>query len=644
MHHTPLWQPSLERIETAHLTTFLRHTGFSNYESLHRWSIDQPGAFWKEFWNFASVIGEAGNVAFEEGREPWSSSFFPHARLNVAENLLRTTGFNPAIISIDEDEVRRELSWDQLRADVLSAAAALQALGVQPGDRVAAWLPLIPEAVILLLAATAIGAVYSSTSPDFGAGGVLDRFGQIEPKVLVATSGYQYNGKWFDCAERLREIRSGLPSLQQVVMVEQGARKHPALADTVSWQDWLRSAEPLQQLERFPFDQPWLILFSSGTTGRPKCIVHRAGGVFLNLLKEHVLQCDVRPGDRLMYFTTIGWMMYNWLVNGLAAGASLVLVDGSPFYPETTRLLDIVDRENVTLFGISAKYIDALRKTTLSRRFSDALRHLRTICSTGSPLSPESFEWIYSKLKHDVHLASISGGTDICGCFLSGSPIEPVYAGELQRPGLGMAIDVWDEDGHSLRNMPGVCGELVCTRPFPSQPLAFWGDTHGQSYRRAYFEKYPGVWAHGDFASWTPHGGMIIYGRSDATLNPGGVRIGTAEIYRVVEQMPGIIESLVFGQSREDDVRIVLLLRLAPGSSLTQELKNSIRQKIKLTYTPRHVPAVIAAVDDLPRTRNNKLVELAVSDLVNGRAIRNIDAIANPDALFAIGRLPDLQN
>jgi acetoacetyl-CoA synthetase len=442
--------------------------------------------------------------------------------LNVAENFLQGQGADAAIIAIDENGVRRELSWDELRSQVLAVAGALQKAGVEPGDRVVAWLPLIPETVVLLLATSAIGATFSSTSPDFGVEGVLDRFGQIGPKVLVAATGYQYGGKWFDCVERLREIQRGLSSLQQVVVVERDAADRRATPDAVSWRDWIRSAEPVSKFERFPFDHPWLVLYSSGTTGKPKCIVHRAGGVFLNLKKEHILHCDVKRNDRLQYFTTTGWMMFNWLLNGLACGAALVLVDGNPFHTDPTSLYKIADQERVTLLGVSAKFIDGIKRTGAAVGRAYSLERLRTICSTGSPLSPESVEWVYSNIKSNLHLASISGGTDLCGCFLLGSPIDPVYAGELQRPGLGMAVDVWDESGATLRNQPGARGELVCVRPFPSQPLMFWGDSDNRLYRSAYFDKYPGVWAHGDFASRNHSGQAYCLNESLAAENwPG---------------------------------------------------------------------------------------------------------------------------
>jgi acetoacetyl-CoA synthetase len=623
----PLWKPDAGRIERASLTALLRETGFSGYQELHRWSVEEPDAFWRRLWEFTKVIGDAGGIAWEPGQDMASSRFFPEARLSIAENFLWRRGAEPALIASGERGGRRVISWDELWEQAARAAGALEAAGVRAGDRVAAWLPMVPELVVLLIAASGIGATFSSTSPDFGVEGVVDRFGQIEPKVLVGATGYQYGGKWFDCRERFEAIRRGLPSLREVVMVgdaEEGG----------SWERWTRAAEPIANWPRFPFDHPWLVLYSSGTTGKPKCIVHRAGGVFLNLKKEHVLHCDVREGDRVMYYTTAGWMMFNWLVNALAAGATVVLYDGNPLFPHPARLLRMAREEGLTLLGVSAKFLDHLRKTGVAASEWEGLEHLRTICSTGSPLSAESFRWVYSQ-KRDVHLASISGGTDICGCFLLGSPIEPVYAGELQRPGLGMAADVFNERGESLRRRPGVCGELVCTRAFPSQPLGFWGDEGGRRYRAAYFEKFPGVWAHGDFASWTEHGGMIIHGRSDATLKPGGVRIGTGEIYRVVEQIAGIWEALAIGQEWEGDVRIVLLVRLAPGGALSDLLREEIRRRIRASCTPRHVPALIVAVDDLPRTRSNKLVELAVADAVHGREVRNLDAIENPEALWA---------
>ena len=641
----PLWTPSPERIERAAMTAFARRVGATTYEELHRFSLEQPESFWTHVWDSLGIIGERGERVLETHTEMRQTRFFPDARLNIAENLLSRTGSEPAIIVRDEAGNRRELSWDELRSQVLHVAGALRAAGVKPGDQVAVWLPLLPEAVIVLIAATMLGAVYSSTSPDFGVDGVVDRFGQIEPTVLVAAKSYVYGGKTFDCLERLREIQSRLPSLSQTVVLGAENTDLDGLERIVTWNDWLKTHQPLEpRFERFPFDQPWYVLFSSGTTGKPKCIVHRAGGVFLNLKKEHVLHCDIQPNDRVMYFTTTGWMMFNWLVNVLAVGSSIVLYDGNPGFPDMNALWDVVNAKGVTLLGVGAKYLDSLRKSGLEPIRTHRLESLRTICSTGSPLVPEGFAFVYQSIKHDLHLASISGGTDICGCFVGGNPTEPVYAGELQRPALGMATDVWDESGSSLRAQPGVRGELVCTQAFPSMPLGFWNDTDGMKYHAAYFARFPNVWAHGDFASWTEHGGMVIHGRSDTTLNPGGVRIGTAEIYRVVENIPGVLESLVFGQEWQSDVRVVLLVRLEPERSLTAELESEIRQRIRAATTPRHVPALILQVADLPRTRSNKLVELAVADAVNGRPVRNTEAIANPDALWEIARREELRS
>jgi len=639
----PLWTPSPERAAATRLARFGDRAGKAGYESLHRWSIDCPEEFWPLVWDDCGVIGDRGERVVERGAHFWETRFFPDAQLSVAENLLAprpgVDGRADALVAIDEDGVRVTRSWEELRGDVAAMAAALRDLGVQPGDRVVTWLPNAIEAVVTMLGAVSIGAVYSSTSPDFGARGVLDRFGQIDPVVLFAVDGYTYGGKRFDCVERLAEIRAGLPSLRSTVVVGD------APADTVGWRDFLapyRGASSAPAA-RFPSDHPWYVLYSSGTTGAPKCIVHRAGGVLLQHVKEHQLHCDIGPGDRVMYFTTTGWMMWNWLASVLASGATAVLYDGSPFHPGPERLFDIAAREQLTLLGVSAKFIDSVGKADIEPARTHSLDALRTICSTGSALSPDGFRVVYERVKADVHLASISGGTDLCGCFVGGDPTAPVYAGEIQRPALGMASDVADEDGTSLRDSPGVPGELVCRAPFPSMPLGFWNDRDGARYHAAYYERFPETWAHGDFASWTVHGGMVIHGRSDATLNPGGVRIGTAELYRVVEAMPEVLESLAFGLDRDGDVRIVLLVRLADGVELTDDLVDEIRTRIRTECSPRHTPAVVAQVDDLPRTRSNKLVELAVADAVHGRPVRNTEALANPEAIDAIVAHPALQ-
>ncbi|MDQ1425239.1 MAG: acetoacetyl-CoA synthetase, partial [Acidimicrobiaceae bacterium] len=589
----PLWTPSPERVAAANLTAFAEGVGLEGYDALHHWSVTDLDGFWSALWDATGMIGDKGATIYRPGADLPGACFFPDARLSLAENLMARTGDAAAIIALDETGRRREWSWDELRRAVGSLAADLQADGVGPGSRVAAWLPNIPEAVAAMIATVSLGGVFTSASPDFGVDGLLDRFGQVEPTVLFAADGYWYGGKPFDCRDRLAELRARLPTLTRVYEVPnlEAAPPPPRHA-------------PLPSYERRPFDHPWYVLYSSGTTGQPKGIVHRAGGVLLQHRKEHQLHNDLRPGDRAMYFTTTGWMMWNWLVSALATGVTIVLFDGSPFHPSPDVLLDAVDAEQITLFGVSAKYLDSLKKAGLTPARSHSLASVRTICSTGSPLVPETFVWVYENMKADVHLASMSGGTDLCGCFVGGDPTGAVFAGELQRPGLGMAVDVFDGDGQSLRDRPGERGELVCTAAFPSIPLEFWNDADGRRLRAAYFERFAGAWAHGDFASWTEHDGMVIHGRSDATLNPGGVRIGTAEIYRIVEQLPPVAEALAFGQNVDGDVRIVLLVRMGEGYELTDEVRAEIKQRIRIGCSPRHVPAVIVDVDDLPRTRS----------------------------------------
>jgi len=616
---------------------------------LYEWSIKRPEEFWPAVWKHCGVVGERGARAFEPSDFMPSNRFFPDASLSVVENLLHRTGSTEALVAIDERGVRRFRTWDELRERTARLAGALEQVGVGEGDRVAAWLPNSIEAVEVMLAAASLGAVFSSSSPDFGVNGVLDRFGQIEPKVLVAQDGYWYNGKYFDCLDRLGQIVAGLPSLKATVVAGDTARV--SSSEYLLYEEFVAGGDPIAP-RRFSFDHPWYVLYSSGTTGIPKCIVHRTGGVLLQHMKEHQLHCDIRPDDRVLYFTTTGWMMWNWLVSVLASGATAVLYDGAPTAPQSDRLFDIVDTEKVTLLGVSAKYIDSVRKQGLAPIRTHNLSSLRTMCSTGSPLSPEGFDWVYESVKSDIHLASISGGTDLCGCFVGGDPTRPVWRGEIQGPMLGMAVDVLDESRATLRSHPNTPGELVCTVPFPSMPLGFWGDGSsglpdpsepGPKFRAAYFERFDGLWAQGDFASWTSHGGVIIHGRSDTTLNPGGVRIGTAEIYRVVEQIPEVLESCVFGQDWDNDVRVVLLVRLAEGATLTSELVSDVKQRIRAACTPRHVPALVLGVRDLPRTRSNKLVELALADAVNGRKVRNSEAIANPECIDEIAAMPELR-
>jgi len=647
----PLWTPSPARVAQSPLTAFMvaasgrAGTGFSSYADLHRWSVDRREDFWSLLWDFSGVIGEKGELLLVDGDRMPGARFFPDARLNFAENLLRKRGLSDAIVFKGEDKVLRRLSWDELHALVSRQQQLFVSLGVKPGDRIAAMMPNMPEAVAGMLAAASIGAVWSSCSPDFGEQGVLDRFGQIEPVIFMAPDGYWYNGKQNDVSAKVQAILAKLPSVRQAILVDYldtARQAATAMPRAMSLEEALAPFEAKEvAFERMPFGHPLYIVYSSGTTGVPKCIVHSAGGTLLQHLKEHQLHGGVKDGDRLFYFTTCGWMMWNWLVSGLATGATLLLYDGSPFHPDGNVLFDYADAEGMTYFGTSAKFIDTLRKSGLRPIDSHDLATVRTISSTGSPLSPEAFAFVYDGISRDVHLASISGGTDIVSCFVLGIPIEPVWSGEIQAAGLGMAVDVWDGEGRPIREEKG---ELVCARAFPSMPVAFWNDPDGSKYHAAYFERFDNVWCHGDFAEWTAHGGMIIHGRSDATLNPGGVRIGTAEIYNQVERMPEIAEALCIGQDFDDDVRVVLFVRLALGVSLDEDLLGRIRQKIRTGCSPRHVPARIVAVADIPRTKSGKITELAVRDIVHGREVKNREALANPQALELFRDLEVLRN
>ena len=645
----PLWTP--RDIEGLPITRFARlaeeRSGrrLPDYDSLHAWSVADPGAFWDLLWDFAGVVGDKGAVRLAHGDRMPGGRFFPEARLNYAENLLRRTDDGDALVFRGEDKVETRLSWRALHDLVSRLQQAFRGFGIGPGDRVAGLMPNMPETIAAALAAASIGAVWSSASPDFGPRGALDRFGQIAPKLLIATDGYYYAGKVIDIADKLAEIAAGLPGEPPIVVVPYLGRAEETAARLPNARTLEAALAPYGaravEFERLPFAHPLYILFSSGTTGMPKCIVHSAGGTLLQHLKEHQLQSSLAEGERLFYFTTCGWMMWNWLVSGLATGATLLLYDGSPFHPGPSALFDYAVAERMNLFGTSAKYIDAVKKSGLRPIESHDLDSVRMMLSTGSPLAPESFDFVYDGIKRDIHLASISGGTDIVSCFVLGIPTRPVWRGEIQGPGLGMAMDVYDEDG---KPMALGKGELVCTRPFPSMPVAFWNDPDGARYHAAYFERFPGIWCHGDFAERTIHGGVIIHGRSDATLNPGGVRIGTAEIYAQVESIPEVVEALAIGQDWEDDVRIVLFVRLKDGLALDDALVARIKQVIRTGASPRHVPAKIVAVADIPRTKSNKIVELAVREIVHGRPVRNQEALANPEALELFRDLPELRS
>ncbi|HEX2780393.1 MAG TPA: acetoacetate--CoA ligase [Gemmatimonadaceae bacterium] len=660
----PIWQPSVDQRRDARMTAFMRFArergafGVIDYPSLWKWSVEHPEDFWPAVWQCLSVVAEQ-----REAGEPWDEvvvglermapphpelgpRWFTGARLNFAENLLRHRGPEEALVAWNEGGPYRSLSFDDLRDEVARVAHALRNMGVVAGDRVAGFLPNIPEAVIAMLAAASIGALWSSCSPDFGVKGVLDRFGQIEPKVLFCADGYRYAGKEIDCLERVKEIVDALPGLERVVVVPY-MREDPdarLIRRAVGWSDFAPENEypPPLDFARLPFDHPLYILYSSGTTGLPKCMVHGAGGTLLQHLKELALHTDLGAGDRLFYFTTCGWMMWNWMVSALALGTCVVLYDGAPLAPRPEVLWDMAERERITVFGTSAKYLALAEKAGLAPAETHDLDELTAILSTGSPLAAHSYDYVQRAVKPDVRLCSISGGTDIVACFALGNPIAPVWRGELQTRGLGMAVEVWDEAGNPVVGEPG---ELVCTRPFPSMPVAFWRDPDGAKYRAAYFDHFPNVWRHGDWAELTAHGGLIIHGRSDATLNPGGVRIGTAEIYRQVEQLPEVVECLAIEQTMTvDDSRVVLFVRLREKTKLDDALRERIRARIRQHTSPHHVPKKIVQVADIPRTISGKISELAVREVVHGRAVKNTDALANPSALDLYRDLPELRD
>jgi acetoacetyl-CoA synthetase len=648
----PLWTPAKDRIAATRMDAFRRFVNqrhslqLSDYPALHAWSVSQREAFWQAIVEFFEVrFSQQPQRVLDEGPAMPSAHWFPGASLNFAEHLLRRRDSHPALVAIGEDGSREQLTYAELAAHVAGLQHRLQAAGVGLGDRVAAFMPNTWQTLVGMLAASSLGATWSSCSPDFGTQGVIDRFGQIEPKVLIAAAGYRYAGKNLDLTGKLNEILERLPSLQQLILVpyanpDAQPSDFQTTAKVTLWQDFYQPGGT-PAFTPVAFDHPLYIVYSSGTTGVPKCIVHGTGGVLLQHVKELGLHTDLSASDTLFYYTTCGWMMWNWLVSGLALGATLVLFDGSPFHPGAERLIDLIDTENISVFGTSAKYLAALEKAGAKPGSTHKLERLKTILSTGSPLSHESFEYVYREIKSDLCLSSISGGTDIVSCFALGNPLLPVWRGELQCKGLGMDVQVWNDAGQPVTSEKG---ELVCTQHFPSMPVGFWNDPDGAKFQSAYFETFPGIWAHGDYAEETIHGGLVIHGRSDAVLNPGGVRIGTAEIYRQVEKVEEVLESIAIGQDWDDDVRVVLFVRLRDGVALDDELQARIRQVIRANTTPRHVPAKIIAVADIPRTISGKLVELAVRNVVHGKPVKNTDALANPQALELFRDLAQLQS
>ncbi len=646
MNNKVLWQPSSEQIAAARITEFMSHinanesTRLHTYADLHKWSVSQSESFWSYIWDYFDVIGERGATIVADKNKLPGAKWFPEAQLNFAENLLRHRDDQTALIFRGENGARSALTYAELVRAVTALAAAMKQQGIGVGDRVAAMMPNCNETIIAMLATASLGAVWASCSPDFGVHGVVDRFGQIEPKLFITVDGYFYNGKTIDIGDKVQTIRQQLPSVEHTILVN-FADLTPSLDATSSrWNDYLDHSATTLEFTRVNFNDPLYIMFSSGTTGVPKCIVHGVGGTLLQHIKEHGLHTDLRRHDVLFYFTTCGWMMWNWLVSGLTQGATLVLFDGAPFYPSPSILWDIVDDEDISVFGTSAKYLSALEKAEHKPRNSHQLQSLRTILTTGSVLAPESFDYVYRDIKTNVCLSSISGGTDILSCFALGCTILPVYRGELQCRGLGLDVQVMNDQGEPI---VGEKGELACLNSFPSMPIGFWNDGSGERYFDAYFARFDNVWAHGDYAEVTEHDGVIIYGRSDAVLNPGGVRIGTAEIYRQVEKLDEILESIAIGQQWQDDERVVLFVRLRQGVTLDDEMQQRIRHIIRANATPRHVPAVIAQVTDIPRTISGKIVELAVRQVVHGETVKNTDALANPEALEQFRNRAELQ-
>ncbi|MDG1312385.1 MAG: acetoacetate--CoA ligase [Porticoccaceae bacterium] len=644
----PLWQPSAEQIKPSHMQQFKDQVkanlslSFGGYAELHQWSVDQPEQFWEQLWQYTDIRSSQGySSVLSNGHQFPGASWFEGARLNFSENLLRNRSDKTAIIARLENGLRRTISYAELYQQVAQLAAALRDMGVAQGDRVAGFMPNILETIVAMLATSSIGAIWSSCSPDFGINGVMDRFGQIKPKVLFACNGYYYNGKTIDSTPRVQEICNHIDSIEQLVLVTI-TKTQADIPHAIDYRDFLvQENTPALEFAQLPFDHPLYIMYSSGTTGVPKCIVHGAGGTLIQQLKEHQLHTDLKPEDVMFYFTTCGWMMWNWLVAGLASEATLVLYDGAPFYPEPRSLIDMAEQETVSIFGTSAKYIAALEKAHVVPRESHKLDKLKAILSTGSPLSHESFQYVYRDIKANIRLSSISGGTDILSCFVLGNPSLPVWEGEIQCRGLGMAVEIWDDKGFAVTEQKG---ELVCVKPFPCAPIYFWNDPQNKKYLSAYFDTYPNIWAHGDYGEITSHNGVIIHGRSDAVLNPGGVRIGTAEIYRQVEKLDEVVDSICIGQDWDNDVRVVLFVVLRDAVELDDQLVGHIRATIRRETTPRHVPAKVISVKDIPRTISGKIVELAVRKVVHGQPVNNTDALANPEALELFKNLLELNN
>ena len=643
-----LWRPSSKIKEESNLNQFIKNfvDEFKNqsdvkYEELWKWSIEKPEKFWDSIWDYSNVLGEKGDILIKDKDKMPGARFFPNAKLNYTENVLKNKNEPLAIISEREDGLKSKISTLELKDKVLKLAGWLKENGISKGDRVCAYMPNCPETIITMLATASLGAVFSSCSTDFGVAGVLDRFQQIEPKILVTVDGYLYNGKAIERHEEVHQIVQGLNTLQNVLILKYLNENHLKYSFSYKDFDSVYRSKPLENFTKVNFNDPLYIVFSSGTTGAPKCIVHGVGGVLLQHAKEHKLHANIHKGDRVFYFSTCGWMMWNWLLGALFSEATIILYEGSPFYGGPNKLWDLAEKEKINLFGTSAKYIDAVRKSGYKPNKHNQLKFLKCLCSTGSPLSPESFDFINKFISSEMQIGSISGGTDILSCFVLNNPLDEVISGEIQCRGLGMAVDVFDEEGNSVTDTPG---ELVCTKPFPSMPIMFWNDPDGKKYQEAYFDYYPNVWRHGDWTKLTKRGTLVIFGRSDATLNPGGVRIGTAEIYKVVESFEEILESIVIGQEWEDDIRIVLFVKLKEKASLDEKLKTEIKNKLRQLVSPRHVPAKIISVADIPRTRSGKITELAVRDVIHGKKIKNIEALSNPEALDLFKDLSELNN